>query len=774
MKWWFKRHPSILTEIQSRLSKDLNYKQLHQKLDNLFLSSGEIVVRYNGIHRFNVLIVYPDTTPYQLPLIFMLNDVPSDALLTKLSGLELPEVVNRISPLIKIYYHRHQGSNGSLCILENDSIDGGIQIFDTESILKRVTNWCKSLISGEIEMDNSETELYAHFPLKYEKLKLLYTHEFLNTEEKQGEFCASIFRRLGHNDLNLYLSSLILQTADSGVLTNFFIKNQLSTIPSGISTVEDYHTKEILLKEAEKEGDLIRGLWFEINIEPYPFETMKELVSIIGNGAIEEGYRRLFLMYQRFKHLPEHIFVGIRYKSRRNEIEWGLFKVNKNPDISNPILFVNLEEIPEFLSNYETVEAVNTEKFTDQNFHLRNSTRADRNILKEQSIQLIGCGALGGEIGDSLAKAGLGNIDLIDKEILHAHNIVRHVLGTESIGLPKVVALRHKLLSHNPFINVGYDHNNCEVLTGNVFDNSYDLSISTIADDNIEGYINELALIKNQTVFYARALRGGKTARIFRVIPKKDACFNCLTLYSSDSDSGFIQISEDTDLPTLRNECNNPIRPGSAADLKIISALTTRIVLDYIQGVEESEKNHWIWSTENDEGENYSDSIEYKLTSHHYPVHPNCCFCNDKDITVKIQYECVEKMKHEVSQDIHIETGGILLGQINGNEAIIRAASDAGPNAIKESARFERDSLHCQSFLDGFKGKFVYVGEWHYHPSKDGKPSLTDIKSFKEIAGQKNYITSNPISIIITSDGKLHCTIHPFDKDFYDTTIEVI
>lgn len=774
MKWWFKRHPSILNEIQSRLSKDLNYKQLNQKLDNLFLSSGEIVVRYNGVHRFSILIVYPDSTPYQLPFIFMLKEAPSDALLTELSGLEFHEVANKISSLITIYYHRHQGSNGSLCILENDSIDGGIQIFDTESILKRVTNWCKSLISGEIEMDNSETELYAHFPFKEEKLKLLYTHEFLHTEEKQGEFCASIFRRLGHNDLNLYLSSLILQTTDAGVLADFFIKNQISTMPDGISTIEDYHTKESILKKAQEEGDLIRGLWFETTVEPYPFKTMKELVSIIGNGEIEEGYRRLFLLYQRFKHLPEQIFIGIRYKNRRNETEWSLFKVYKNPATSNPLLFVTLEEIPKFLESYETVSAINTEKFTDHNFHLRNSSRADRNILKDHSIQLIGCGALGGEIGDSLAKAGVGSIDLLDKEILHAHNIVRHVLGTESIGLPKVVALRHKLLSHNPFINVGYDHYNCEVLTGNVFDNSYDLSVSTIADDNIEGYVNEQALMNNQTVFYARALRGGKAARIFRVIPNKDACFNCLTLYSIDSDSGYIQIPEDLSLPTLRNECNNPIRPGSAADLKIISALTARKVLDYLQSEEESEVNHWIWSTEKDEAQGHSGSNEYKLTSYHYPIHPKCCFCNDKIITVKIQSGCIEKMLREIAMDSRIETGGIILGEIIGNEVIIGEVSDAGNNAIKTPTRFERDSLHCQSFLDGFEGKLIYVGEWHYHPSKDGKPSLTDIKSFKEIAEQKNYVTSNPISIIVTSDGKLHCTIHPYGKDYYNIAIEEI
>ncbi len=64
-----------------------------------------------------------------------------------------------------------------------------------------------------------------------------------------------------------------------------------------------------------------------------------------------------------------------------------------------------------------------------------------------------------------------------------------------------------------------------------------------------------------------------------------------------EKESTFINIEEDKEIPIITNECNNPVRPGSAADLKIIAGIFSRIIIDYLQG-NNTEINHWIWSTE--------------------------------------------------------------------------------------------------------------------------------------------------------------------------------
>jgi len=69
----FKRHPKQLASESSALSNDNNYTELYQVRDNLFISHGNVIVRLDKIHRFPILIVYPEATPYELPLIYPLK-----------------------------------------------------------------------------------------------------------------------------------------------------------------------------------------------------------------------------------------------------------------------------------------------------------------------------------------------------------------------------------------------------------------------------------------------------------------------------------------------------------------------------------------------------------------------------------------------------------------------------------------------------------------------------------------------------------------------------
>ncbi len=91
------------------------------------------------------------------------------------------------------------------------------------------------------------------------------------------------------------------------------------------------------------------------------------------------------------------------------------------------------EELVERLKDY-SLEAVNHELFTEEYFHLRNSGRATRELLKNSRISIIGCAALGSEIGDSLCKAGVGSMLLIDKEQFKSHNSIRHLLGLSRVA----------------------------------------------------------------------------------------------------------------------------------------------------------------------------------------------------------------------------------------------------------------------------------------------------------------------------------------------------
>lgn len=776
---WFKKHPEFLKKESDSLSNDSNYREIHQCRNNLFLSHGNIIVRLNKVYRHPVLIVYPDATPYQLPLIFPLKEELSSEFVKELSQLNLIDLINKIRPNIQFHYHlRHQNGGGALCFLERADLDDGTKVYGITTILKRIRDWYAGHVTGNFPPDNEAVEFCANFGQINTEIEFLYSKPFIDKDLISGQFYATLLRNFS-NLRSIYMGSLIDGQRISGIVLNgkYILKERLDP---GLTTSADFYTQKSLVADYIAKGQLLRGLWFHIETILSPFKDLNDLISIIGEGDLEKGLNRIkSASLDFFSSLKDQFFIGIRYPNKKGELEFQLFLIKVKNNNRLPIDFAGdeLTKLTSILNRYEEVEAVWSEKLTEENFHLRNGKRTDHKTLRTQTINLLGVGSLGSEIGDGLSKAGIGTINLLDNQSLRAHNSVRHIAGIAYTGIPKVHALREIYMDHNPYININaividiYNQGDLMILLP---ENS--ISISSIADDNTEGYINEQAVGAGKTVFYVRSLRGGKVGRIFRVIPGKDACFHCLSLYLSEEGSK-LKIDEDPDYPVLMNECNNPIRPASAADLKMLSSIVSRLAIEHLQE-DESKSNHWIWSTEvlskNDI------NSPYTLQSHFIKPHKKCYYCNsNRKLKVAIKGDVLEYMKKLVNEKKGIETGGVLAGKIDkdGNIEILMA-SKPGPNAVHKMTGFRKDVEFCQNFLDKqyieSEKEIVYVGEWHSHPALNNKPSGLDIKSLTEISEQKEYLTTNPVMIIFSSEGDPYCTIHPTGKGFYSTKLLII
>ena len=220
-------------------------------------------------------------------------------------------------------------------------------------------------------------------------------------------------------------------------------------------------------------------------------------------------------------------------------------------------------------------------------------------------------------------------------------------------------------------------------------------------------------------------------------------------------------------MPALRTECNNPVRPGSAADLKLIAALAARIVLEELQSGSGG-PNHWVWTTEPLDG--YPDKVYGSVSEYTIPRHESCPVCNPLSVEpVLVADEALSVIEAEVSEAKGAETGGILMGfrlAKNGSVAITRA-SGPGPNAVREVDRFDRDVEYCQQVLDtataelGIRG--CYAGEWHHHPSGGSGPSGLDLLSLSTIARQDEYGVDMPVMLIVSAEG-VAATVHPVNR----------
>lgn len=82
--------------------------------------------------------------------------------------------------------------------------------------------------------------------------------------------------------------------------------------------------------------------------------------------------------------------------------------------------------------------------------------------LSKKRVAVFGVGGVGGFCVEALARTGIGELDLIDKDVVSISNINRQLVALQStIGKPKVQVMKDRILDINP---------NCKV---NIYESFY-------------------------------------------------------------------------------------------------------------------------------------------------------------------------------------------------------------------------------------------------------------------------------------------------------------
>nr|MBP3681258.1 tRNA threonylcarbamoyladenosine dehydratase [Clostridia bacterium] len=75
--------------------------------------------------------------------------------------------------------------------------------------------------------------------------------------------------------------------------------------------------------------------------------------------------------------------------------------------------------------------------------------------LKNSHVTVCGCGGVGSYVIEGLVRAGIGNITIIDNDVIDISNINRQLMADFTvIGQPKVEVERKRLLKINPELNI--------------------------------------------------------------------------------------------------------------------------------------------------------------------------------------------------------------------------------------------------------------------------------------------------------------------------------
>ena len=121
------------------------------------------------------------------------------------------------------------------------------------------------------------------------------------------------------------------------------------------------------------------------------------------------------------------------------------------------------------------------------------------NKLKNSTIAVFGIGGVGSYVIESLARCGVGNLVLIDNDIVDITNINRQLIAdTTVIGKNKVDVAKERLLKINPEINVithklFFSENSSKDLISN----SYNYIVDCIDSVSSKLYLIETAINNN-------------------------------------------------------------------------------------------------------------------------------------------------------------------------------------------------------------------------------------------------------------------------------------
>jgi molybdopterin/thiamine biosynthesis adenylyltransferase len=149
--------------------------------------------------------------------------------------------------------------------------------------------------------------------------------------------------------------------------------------------------------------------------------------------------------------------------------------------------------------------------------------------IRESRVLLVGCGALGTHLAEFCVRAGVGELTIVDRDIVEESNLQRQSLFTESDvrqALPKAEAARRRLVEVNSHVAIragvaDFNFRNAAKLAGNP-------TLILDATDNFEArfLINDLAVKTGTPWVYAGCV--SSRAVCMPVIPGRTACLRCV------------------------------------------------------------------------------------------------------------------------------------------------------------------------------------------------------------------------------------------------------
>jgi molybdopterin-synthase adenylyltransferase len=154
---------------------------------------------------------------------------------------------------------------------------------------------------------------------------------------------------------------------------------------------------------------------------------------------------------------------------------------------------------------------------------------AGQRKLVDAHVTLCGCGALGTVLANSLVRAGVGHLRLVDRDFIETHNLQRQVLFDEhdvAENLPKAEAAARKLGAINSQVVV--EPVVTDIDRTNIVELCRDADLILDGTDNFEVryLINDVAVKFDKPWVYGGSI--GSHGQTMTILPGQTPCLRCV------------------------------------------------------------------------------------------------------------------------------------------------------------------------------------------------------------------------------------------------------
>ena len=361
--------------------------------------------------------------------------------------------------------------------------------------------------------------------------------------------------------------------------------------------------------------------------------------------------------------------------------------------------------------------------------------------IKEKKIALVGLGAIGSMVAESMAHSGISRLGLWDNDIVEPGNICRSSYSLKDLGNSKVKAITEKIKSINPFVNTNslylhgiwheYNVNYIQFEDGSFYGNvNYNDQEKAIKE--IEGYdlIIDCTASNEMLHFLSYA------------VPQADIISLCITNHanellcvSSRDGNPFEQrkaylsrIEQDTKNFYIEGDgCYSPTFLATNSD---IASLVNLALRELNKNMEKGELMHSTIFSHTDRGVVADRIITYKLEGY--------------DIILNVPNETL--LDAAEMDDVEDGQIGYVLGSYSrdGNQIMVTHVVDTFSAEEKLKDAFKTS-----------KGIIDYIGDYDYSESNSATYRTSSFKLIAAKAVDPDINTNNPLLAVRNTDNSV-------------------